>query len=123
MYIIFPPPDEVCADGTTGTPPNCKPIPPLPPDCDVVNPPAVCPEPPICTEPECASTECPDGRIVPPGEECPDNPPGDDPPGDDPPGDDPPGDTGDTHLEEMEMEMEETTTVTPLEETLSLIRT
>ena len=75
-----------------GTPPNCKPIPPLPPDCDVVNPPAVCPEPPICTEPECASTECPDGRIGPPGEECPDNPPGDDPPGDDPPGDDPPGD-------------------------------
>ena len=82
LYIIFPPPDEVCPDGTTGNPPNCKPIPPLPPDCDVDNPPAECQEPPICTEPECASTECPDGRIVPPGEECPDKPPGDEPPGD-----------------------------------------
>ena len=84
-----------------------------PPDCDVANPP-----------PECVPTECPDGRIMPPGEPCPDDalpcddpdapegysvptecpdgsiiPPGEqcpdeNPPGEDPPGEDPPEDGG-----------------------------
>jgi hypothetical protein len=47
----LPPPNET----------NPSPAPP-PPDCDVPSPP-----------PECAPTECPDGRIMPPGEPCPDD--------------------------------------------------
>jgi hypothetical protein len=75
-----------------------------PPDCDVANPP-----------PECVPTECPDGRIMPPGEPCPDDalpcddpdapegcsvptecpdgsiiPPGEQCPDEDPPDEDPP---------------------------------
>ena len=46
--------------GTTGTPPDCEPI-----NCDVEDPPPECGEPP---------TECPDGSIVPPGEDCPEPP-------------------------------------------------
>jgi hypothetical protein len=53
--------DCPCPEGTTGTPPNCEPIIP-PPDCDVDDPPE-----------ECVPTECPDGRIMPPGEQCPDD--------------------------------------------------
>jgi hypothetical protein len=107
--FFFPPLPKECPEGQVGIPPNCKPIPPLPPGCDVDNPPAVCPEPPICTEPECAPTECPDGQIVPPGNKCPDDPP-----------EDPLKIHLKIHLEEMKME--EITTVTPLKETLSLIR-
>jgi hypothetical protein len=47
----------ICPDGTTGTPPDCEPI-----NCDVEDPP-----------PGCVPTECPDGRIMPPGEPCPDD--------------------------------------------------
>jgi hypothetical protein len=52
--------DCPCPEGTTGIPPDCKPL-----DCNVENPPPECEEPPI---------ECPDGSIVPPGEECPEPP-------------------------------------------------
>jgi hypothetical protein len=47
----------ICPEGTTGTPPDCEPI-----NCDVEDPP-----------PECVPTECPDGRIMPPGEPCPED--------------------------------------------------
>lgn len=50
-------PEEECPPGTTGIPPNCEPI-----SCDVDDPPD-----------ECVPTECPDGRIMPPGEPCPDD--------------------------------------------------
>jgi hypothetical protein len=58
----------ICPEGTTGTPPDCEPI-----NCDVEDPPPECEEPP---------TECPDGSIVPPGEDCPE-PPDDGTPPDD----------------------------------------
>jgi hypothetical protein len=58
----------ICPEGTTGTPPDCEPI-----NCDVEDPPPECEEPP---------TECPDGSIVPPGEDCPE-PPDDGDDGDD----------------------------------------
>jgi hypothetical protein len=72
----LPPCDENIPPGE-----SCEPI-PSPPDCDVDNPPPECEEPPICTEPECAPTECPDGQIVPPGEDCPEEPPEEEPPED-----------------------------------------
>jgi len=59
LLIIFPPPDPVCPEGTTGTPPNCEPI------CDVEDPPPECVGPPII---------CPDGSEVPPDEDCPPDP-------------------------------------------------
>ena len=95
---------DPCLDNSTLT--DCQPDP-----CDLPNPP-----------PECVPTECPDGRIMPPGEPCPDDalpcdvpdppegcsvptecpdgsiiPPGEqcpeeDPPEEDPPEEDPPGD-------------------------------
>ena len=44
--FFFPPPPEECPEGQVGIPPNCELIPPLPPICDVDNPPAACEEPP-----------------------------------------------------------------------------
>jgi hypothetical protein len=68
----------ICPEGTTGTPPDCEPI-----NCDVEDPPPECEEPP---------TDCPDGSIVPPGEDCPE-PPDDGTPPDD--GEDGPNGNGD----------------------------
>ena len=48
--------DDGCPPGTTGIPPNCE------PNCDVDDSPE-----------ECVPTEFPDGRIMPPGEPCPDD--------------------------------------------------
>ena len=47
-----------CPEGTTGIPPECEPI---PPDCNVEDPPPECEEPIVCD----------DGSTVPPGAECP----------------------------------------------------
>jgi hypothetical protein len=77
------PPD--CPQGFVGKPPFCEPVDcnenpeaegceglPSPPQdpCDTDNPPDFCEEPPVCIDPSCAPTECPDGRIVPPGQSC-----------------------------------------------------
>src|SRR5215207_5273429 len=53
--------DEECPPGQSGTPPNCY------LQCPNAE---GCPPPPICIDPSCAPTECPDGRIVPPGQSC-----------------------------------------------------
>jgi hypothetical protein len=79
----LPRPPE-CPQGFVGKPPFCEPVdcnenpdaegcegltPPPSDPCDTDNPPDYCEEP-ICTDPSCAPTECPDGRIVPPGQSC-----------------------------------------------------
>jgi hypothetical protein len=58
--------DDDKDDGNKTKPPTPKPKPEPPNPCDVDNPPPECEEP--VPEPP---TECPDGRIVPAGEECP----------------------------------------------------
>jgi hypothetical protein len=73
----------ICPEGTTGTPPDCEPV---PINCDVENPPPECEEPP---------TDCPDGSIMPPGEDCPEPPDNGPPPFDgSPPDNGPPSDNG-----------------------------
>ncbi|HEU4824820.1 MAG TPA: carboxypeptidase-like regulatory domain-containing protein [Nitrososphaeraceae archaeon] len=75
--------DDECPQGFVGKPPfcelvdcnknpdaeGCEGLPSPPPDpCDTDNPPDYCED--VCIDPSCAITECPDGRIVPPGQSC-----------------------------------------------------